>query len=397
MASETWAVARQAAIPFLAGAAASAALFGGLYATATLSALVALWAASIIHHAGARRTAPVTATPLGAARASATVDIEERQQLRLYLDLSPAPLVALDAADRLRAINRAARRLFAADDLITAPSPDLITAIAATAPGFSATVQLATAQGEHGFALSTADLHAAGGAMRVAALIDIDADLKAAEAATLRDLVQVLGHEITNTLTPIASLSATAAAMMAEPDADVAAIREAIETVARRAQGLQRFGEAYRDFARLPPATIAPVDLATLVGDLARLFLTRWPLLALTTEIDSRMAKASVDADQISQALWALLQNAAEAASSVTISLAYRDTGISFRVGDHGPGIVQEDREIIFRPFFTTKASGTGIGLALARQVFRSHGGDLRLVEGLPGQTVFEGLLPIRG
>ena len=388
MGSDAWPVLRRAAIPFLAGAAAAAAVIHGLYATALLGLLIALWSAALIQQMVARKAA----APLPAPAPSPTRDAEQRRRLTLYLDLSPAPLVALDANDRLRAINRAARRLLASDDLVQAPPANLREAIAATPPGRSATVRVDAGGGEHAFAVLTADMDTGLRAVRVAALVDIDADLKAAEAATLRDLVQVLSHEITNSLTPIASLSATAATMLAEPDADLPAVREAVATVARRAEGLQRFGEAYRDLARLPPPRIARVELARLAADLAQLFATRWPGVTLRFE-PAALPPLDADGDQLAQAIWAVLQNAAEAAATVTLGIERRGGTIAIRIADDGPGIAPADSDAIFRPFFTTKTTGSGIGLALARQVFRGHGGDLMLVA-TPSGATFDGVLP---
>ena len=390
MASDAVAILRRAAVPFLAGAAAAVAITRGLYATATLSVLVACWAAALIQQALRRRVPPATAiSPVSAS------DGDGLRRMTQYLDLSPAPLVSLDTAHRLRAVNRAARRLLGAADLVAAPPPSLVAAIDATPPGRSATVRVATDGGDHMFALVTTDVEGAqvagARAVRVAALVDIDADLKAAEAATLRDLVQVLSHEITNTLTPIASLSATAAAMLTEPDADLPAAARAVATVARRAGALQRFGEAYRELARLPAPIVARVDAAALLDDLARLFTTRWPDVAL--RIDRPDIAIEADADQLSQALWALLQNAAEVARTVTVSIERDAPGVTIRIADDGPGIAAADSDAIFRPFFTTKATGSGVGLALARQVFRGHGGDLLLLSDNGGAT-FEAHLP---
>ena len=378
MGSDLPAMLRHGAVPFLAGAAAATALIHGFYATATVSLLVALWATALIGQAASRLAAAPPTPPF-----PMTADAGEQRRLRLYLDLSPAPLIALGDDDRLRIVNRAARRLLRADDLVSTPPAALIGAIRDTSPGRSTTVRLDAEGVEHAFAVVTADLDGAGAAVRVAALVDIDADLRAAEATTLRDLVKVLGHEITNTLTPIASLSASAAAMLAEPAPDVAAVRAAIDTVSRRALALQRFGEAYRDLARLPAPARQRFDLAALAGDLAHLFRTQWPAVELQVEAPAALDIRG-DADQLAQAIWALLQNAAEAGRTVRLEIARRGIGATLIVADDGPGIADENIEAIFRPFFSTKSSGSGIGLTLTRQIFRAHDGDLQLVQATP-------------
>ena len=168
------------------GSAAMLAWRAGFYANFALALLVAVWLVAM-SVAVADRHAETTPSPLP------PPGEDQRTQRRLiaYLNLSPAPLVMLDWEKRLWAINRAARRLFKADDLIPAPPAALITAIASTPPGQMANVSLDRGGEIHASALMTTDLDGAGGGIgagdRIAALVDIDAALKAAEARALRD------------------------------------------------------------------------------------------------------------------------------------------------------------------------------------------------------------------
>lgn len=388
MGSRGWAALLRGMLLLLAGGAFTAAWGAGLYASALVSALAALWGlVTGIVEAQRPKLVPV------AAPMPAPDPAHRERRLTALLDLSPAPIVTLDGEGRLHAINRAARRLFGAADLVVDPPAPLIEAIG-DASGRAATVAI----DGRSYALTTNDFALGGAQSRLAALIDIDAELKAAEAATLRDLVQVLSHEIVNTLTPIASLSRTAADMLEEPAPSIPALRDAVGTVARRAEGLQRFGAAYRSLARLPAPRFAALDLAGIGGDLARLFATRWPELPLSCDTGAPV-RLQGDADQLSAALWALLQNAAEAVAAqpggqVELAL-WRDARAAYwQVRDNGPGVAEADRASIFRPFFTTKPQGSGVGLALARQILLAHGGDLTLVEG-EGGARFEAMLPI--
>ncbi|WP_294331865.1 PAS domain-containing sensor histidine kinase [uncultured Sphingomonas sp.] len=388
MGSRGWAALLRGILLLLAGAAFAVAWGAGLYASALVSALAALWGV-VTGIVEARRPQLVPV----AAPMPAPDPAHRERRLTALLDLSPAPIVTLDGEGRLHAINRAARRLFGAADLIAEPPAPLLDAIGGDASSRAATVVI----DGRSYALTTSDLALGGGETRLAALIDIDAELKAAEAATLRDLVQVLSHEIVNALTPIASLSRTAADMLEDEAPALPALRDAVGTVARRAAGLQRFGEAYRSLARLPAPVFAPMDLREVAGDLARLFATRWPDLPLAFA-DGPPVRLHGDADQLSAALWALLQNAAEAVAGQVgeVGLALgRDADTAWwQVWDNGPGVAAADRAAIFRPFFTTKAQGTGVGLALARQILLAHGGDLVLGEGGEGAR-FEATLPI--
>lgn len=374
----------------LAGAGGTFALatVHGLYATAVLAALIALWTAAL-DLADTTLAVPIPPPP-----SPASPGEEEHRRLTAYLDLSPAPLVALDDG-RLRVVNRAARRLLAASDLVPDPPPALLAALADTRPGRTATIDLHDDGEARSFALATGDLALSGRMLRIGALIDIDAELKAAEATALRELVQVLSHEIVNALTPIASLADTAVAMLDDPEPPLLQVREAIETVARRAASLHRFGESYRALARLPQPAPQRIAVAPFAADLERLFATRWPAIMLAVETRESPVHLFADPDQMTAALWAVLQNAAEAlrdTPDARIGLAVRALvgRTMIAIVDNGPGIAATDEPDIFRPFFTTKAEGTGVGLSLARQIFRGHGGDLVLASSDPGKTAFE-------
>ncbi len=382
MASSKLKTALYATLLILAGALAMLAWREGFYANTALALLTGIWLAAIMAAMTAREAPPV-AVPVSAPDDAA---LREQKRLIAYLNLSPAPLVTLDRESRLWAVNRAARRLFGVDDLIPSGHADLVAAISATAPGQTATVKIA---GGHVAALATADLDAGGEGGRIAALIDIDAKLKVAEANALRDLLQVLSHEIMNALTPIASLGRTAAALMTDAEPDIDAARDAVDTIARRAEGLHKFSRAYRDLARLPQPDLSRVDLKLFVSDLQRMFETRWthgPAIAVKTDRAPQTVMA--DPDQLTAAVWALLQNAVEAGGpgvNVRMELEGEADTLFLSVVDDGPGVAGTSGERIFQPFYTTKPEGNGVGLSLARQIARAHGGDLVLLKTDPG------------
>jgi signal transduction histidine kinase len=373
---------------FVLGAGAMFAGLHGLWAKVVLAALLGVWTLAAI----AMRSYRDARTP-PAPRPAGQVEAQAREQRRLtaYLNLSPAPLLTLDGDRRLVAVNRAARRLFGCEDRVPDAPPELVEAIALAAPGRSASVRLDLGGEPRAFALATADLAAGGAGLRIAAVVDIDAELRAAEASALRDLLSVLSHEIMNALTPIASLGRTAAEMLAErPEPALDPARDAVETVARRAEGLQRFTTAYRDLARLPPPTLARVPVRPLLDDLARMFAARWPGLDLAREDAAALATIRADADQLHAALWALLQNAAEAVvglenARVTLGCRAATEGVAFIVADTGPGVPTGEREAIFRPFHTAKPAGSGVGLALVRQIAHAHHGAVTLDDAAVG------------
>lgn len=354
------------------GVVGAAAWRGGLWGLLTGAVVAALWLAALNAWAVIRPRA--AAPPAMATRAEA-----DALAVRLLLDAAPTPLVGIEGTTA-RTLNRAARRLFATDDRIL-PSPAALTDPAATRLRHEG-------RGWRIDRVLVAD------GRSVAALIDIEQEERAAEARASADMIQVLGHELLNGLAPIVSLAESGAAAVARPELDGSLLREILGTLARRAEGLQRFTEAYRTLARLPEPVRQPVRLRGLADDLARLFAGRWPGASLTIAVEPTLDGA-LDRDQIGQALWALLQNAVEAAdggSRVVLRMRPIDMGLAIEVEDDGPGVPPEAAARIFRPFHTSKPEGTGIGLSLARQIALAHGGTLTLEPGSP--TLFRMTLP---
>jgi len=354
------------------GVAGAIAWADRLWGLLTAAALVTIWLCvlnwwAVVHP---RIAPPPAATPADA----------DAMALRVLLDAAPTPLLAIEGA-AARALNRAARRLFATDDRIL-PVPATLTDPAVT-------------HLRHEARHWRIDRVALPDGRGVAALIDIEQEERTAEARATADLIEVLGHELLNGLAPIVSLAESGVAVLARADVDAVLLREIVGTLARRADGLQRFTEAYRTLARLPEPVRRPVRLTDMADDLARLFAGHWPMVALSVAADE--AEWPLDRDQLSQALWALLQNAAEAAvaatpAQVALRLHTEDAGLTIEVEDNGTGVPRDKATHIFRPFHTTKPDGTGVGLTLARQIALAHGGTLALLP--TSETIFRLVLP---
>jgi signal transduction histidine kinase len=218
----------------------------------------------------------------------------------------------------------------------------------------------------------------------IVALVDVESEASLAEARASAELIDVLGHELLNGLAPIVSLADSAQrAADAEP-INNALIREILGPLKRRAEGLERFARAYRELSRLPSPTMKQWNIAELLDDLRQGFVRQWPAIDFLVESDP-MLVWQFDRDQLFQALWALLHNAAEAAgsaplASVTLSCRLVARRLTFEVTDSGNGIVPGSAVNIFRPFHTTKPHGSGIGLSLARQIAHAHSGTIEFV-----------------
>lgn len=358
----------------LSAIGATLALQAGMWGAFTLSMLATVWFASSLYWQAARL--PVVAAKL-IEPVSDQLPADTGTLLhRLLLDAAPTPLVALHH-DHARALNRAARRMFGTDARIL-PIPG------------SLADQFATHLHHEGRRWRIDRVRAEGdpAVSAVVALVDVESEASLAEARASAELIEVLGHELLNGLAPIVSLAESAQLAAGADPVDSALLREILGPLSRRAQGLERFAKAYRELARLPAPTMMQWDVPEFLHDLRQGFVRQWPMIDFLLET-GQMSDWQFDRDQLSQALWALLHNAAEAAdqgSSARVNLSCRIDcqRLAFEVADSGNGIVPGSADLIFRPFHTTKPHGSGIGLSLARQIAQAHGGTIELAGANP-------------
>ncbi len=219
--------------------------------------------------------------------------------------------------------------------------------------------------------------------------------MRAAEASALRDLLKVLNHELMNALTPVASMSKSALDLLGDdtPESRAQAAR-ALERVVARTEGLTGFINAYRALTRLPPPSLRPVGLRLWLEVLSESFAAQWGEKGVGFEADCDCGDAEVrmDEDQMWLGVANLLNNGAQAALErpeprVRIHIRKDGEFVVFEAEDSGAGIPETQADQVFMPFYSTKATGTGVGLSLARQIVQSHGSALRLLPAAPGDV----------
>jgi nitrogen fixation/metabolism regulation signal transduction histidine kinase len=211
-------------------------------------------------------------------------------------------------------------------------------------------------------------------------LADVSLPLQEEEQMAWKRLIRVLGHELSNSLAPIKSIAGSLLARvdhMEGHDDTLRDFRRGLGVVESRADALHRFVQSYRLLAQLPPPRLKQVQLGPL---LERVLLLEQRLHA---DLDpGPPAVLLADPDQLEQMFINLLANAVDA------SLANRAETVhaSWRIADSAAWVTIEDRglgiantENLFVPFYTTKPSGSGVGLALAQQIARAHGGEISL------------------
>ncbi len=210
-------------------------------------------------------------------------------------------------------------------------------------------------------------------------LTDLSRPLREEERQAWQRLIRVLGHELNNSLAPIKSMAGTLERILdreprpADWEGDV---RQGLGVIEARAAALTRFMEAYARLARLPSPTLRPVEAGALVRRVAGL-----ERRAAITLLPGPEVTVRADADQLEQLLINLLRNAVDAAletgGGVEVGWARQGDQLEVRIQDEGPGLANTSN--LFVPFFTTKPSGSGIGLVLSRQIAEAHGGSLTL------------------
>jgi len=228
-------------------------------------------------------------------------------------------------------------------------------------------------------------------------LSDVSRALREEERTAWQRLIRVMGHELNNSLAPIISIAGSLNARLSATNLEVAQMEDferGLSIIEARAASLNRFLQAYRQLAQMPPPVLKQCSLSTLAMRVAALE-TRVKITVIPGPDITLMA----DADQIEQMLINLLRNAAEAALGPSVSgensnglngsttsdsdpqvvFTWRRTNkdVVLSIEDNGPGLMNPANTFV--PFYTTKPGGSGIGLVLSRQISESHRGSLEL------------------
>ncbi len=323
-----------------------------------------------------------------AAEINALADLMQRQRvhsleatalLARILEVMHAPLFAFDRENLLRLVNNAGMRLLGLsnarcigrtagelglEDLLNIPDQSI------RSFGSRPTRWL----------VRKAAFRQDGAPHTLLLLADVSLPLQEEEQVAWKRLIRVLGHELSNSLAPIKSIAGSLVARVDSLSSDetvASDFRRGLGVVESRAESLHRFVQSYRQLAQLPPPRPQPVPLGPLLERVA-LLEQRLPI-----ELEpGPPVTLHADPDQLEQMFINLLTNAVDAslangAQPVRATWRLEESGVIVAIEDRGLGIANTDN--LFVPFYTTKPSGSGVGLALAQQIARSHGGEIRL------------------
>ncbi len=221
---------------------------------------------------------------------------------------------------------------------------------------------------------------------------DISDVVSAQRSVAWAEVARRLAHEIKNPLTPI-QLSAERLQLKLESklaDTDRQMLTRSVGTIVAQVQAMKTLVNEFRDYSRLPAASLVPLDLNALVSDVLGLYAVQTEQGLLRAELGSNLPRIQGDATQLRQVVHNLVQNALDAVSGqpeaeVTVRTDLRPGDgphhdrVRMTVTDNGPGFSEKVLKRAFEPYVTTKSRGTGLGLAVVRKIVEEHGARIRI------------------
>jgi len=335
----------------------------------------------------------------------------ELRHLKALLEHVPVPLISIHANGQVTLWNNSARRLFGIARVTRLSDleqfgADFLKQVRSIQPGETQLVTFQMDNMEQHLTISASEITTANDTERLISLQNIQSELDGMQLSAWQDLVRVLTHEIMNSITPVASLAKTAAdllddvsdkVMEMEIIGELKDVKDAVNTVARRSDGLMNFVSSYRQLTRLPEPEKTRFKLSDLFADVTRITTSDWlgKGLALITNIDPSELDVFADRQMVEQVLINLLQNCEHALEDtergqVSLSARLNQRGhVTLEVSDNGPGIPDDIASEIFVPFYTTRREGSGVGLALSRQVMIAHRGTISFTNNEQGGARF--------
>ncbi len=336
----------------------------------------------------------------------------EKEEQALYLQTVVQHvgigLIVFQPSGEVDLINDAARRLLKVLQLknirnLESDYPALVETLLRMKPRERALVKVERGDEQFQLSLYASEFKLRGWAFTLVSLQDIRSELEEKEIEAWQKLIRVLTHEIMNSMTPISSLASTVQDLVLqscgrEGDSEVLDdIHAALRTIQKRSAGLLHFVDGYRNLARIsrPDVQLFPArDLFLRVEQLLQTQFTERNI-SLNAPVKPPNLELLADPDLLEQVLINLLINAADAVKGrddpkIELSAFLDDRGRPvIQVRDNGMGIPSDILDKIFVPFFSTKDSGSGIGLSLSRQIMRLHGGSITAASKLGVETVF--------
>ncbi|GGC67954.1 sensor histidine kinase [Undibacterium terreum] len=214
-------------------------------------------------------------------------------------------------------------------------------------------------------------------------------ELRRQEVQTWKKVIRVISHELNNSLAPVASLAHSGAELVRRGQTE--RLPQILQTIEERTRHLESFIHGYASFAKLPTPRMESTDWRSFVAGLQS-------QVAFTLASSLPEDRISFDLAQMEHALLNLLKNAHEsgsAAQDVTLAIHRIQNLVRIEVADKGSGMIDAVMSNALVPFYSTKRSGTGLGLALTREIIEAHGGRISLSNREGGGLTVTLILPV--
>lgn len=324
--------------------------------------------------------------------------IEATALLQRVVDEIDAPLFAFDPGTSLQLVNPAGAHLLRQNQrqLMGRRAAEIGLDTCLTAEN-ATVVELQVGESRVRWLLRRSSFRQHGVPHTLVVLWDVSRALREEERKAWQRLIRVLGHELSNSLAPIKSIAGSLGSRVAGADIDPeirSDLQRGLEIIESRSGSLQRFLEAYRRLAQMPPPTLKDVSLGPLVARVAGLETRLKVCVQPGPDVTFR-----VDPDQIEQMLINLIRNAVDAvldtssvptgsgksitpkapaeSNGVVVRWSANPSQVTLEIEDSGPGLLNPSN--LFTPFYTTKPNGSGVGLVLCRQIAEAHRGNIEV------------------
>ena len=323
-------------------------------------------------------------------------------------------VIAYTTDGSIELINKAAKKLFQVTSIknikaLESLSAELVDTLLKIKPGENKLVKVQDEDDILQLAIYSTTIKIKDKLIYLVTIKDIQTVLEEQETEAWQKLIRVLTHEIMNSITPIASLSSTLDLMVkgvnnqaetTEISFDresVNEIQEALQTINKRSTGLLHFVNTYRNLTRIPKPNFKVCSILELFNNITKLLEDDLAKnnIELVANVEPKSLEFTADEQLIEQVLINLVKNSMHALASSTdgkiklLGFLNKRGRVTLQVSDNGTGILPDVLDKIFIPFFTTKPSGSGIGLSLSKQILRLHNATITAHSELCKETVF--------
>lgn len=333
---------------------------------------------------------------------------EQEQYFKTILEHISIGIITYNEKGTIFLSNTAARNLLRREHLnhinqILQIDKKLFSTLKELQPGDNRLVSINSKDGLLQLSLKSTLFKTATDNLQLVTIQDVKNEMDTKELESWIKLIRVLTHEIMNTVAPITSLSQTILGYFKNLDGNQPSEKvigntiKGLEVINERGAGLIGFVETYRKLTRIPPPEKKTIILKQLLDNTITLIGidSSEENIRIDLEVIPENLEISADKKQISQVLINLIKNSREALKNsakgkIKLTAVINEfSRVQITVSDNGPGIPEDVMDKIFVPFYTTKESGSGIGLSLSRQIMLMHGGSLKVVSTPDVQTIF--------